>query len=88
MQNWLTPLMMEQRQYKEPLDMLRRFIESWQWQEETLALSRLRAEIDSMLEGLVPMDAQKLETFKDLSRRLKGSQNTLEASFHGRSAST
>jgi hypothetical protein len=56
---------------------LQRFIESWQRQEETQEMDRLRSEIDSMLEGQMPMDAQKVEIYKELSRRLKGSAQSV-----------
>ncbi len=83
-QDWLTPLAMEQRTYRDPLDMLQRFIESWKRHAETEELNRLGTEINSMLEGRIPMDGAKIEIFKDLSRRLKGSQKDMEATIHGR----
>jgi len=90
LQDWLTPLAMEQREYRDPAEMLKQFMEAWHRQEESLELSRLRPEIDSMLEGRTPMDSQKLEIFKDLSRRLKGSAKEMqrEAMIHGRNASS
>jgi DNA primase len=83
LQDWLTPLAMEERTYRDPGEMLQRFIESWQRQGEALELNRLRMEVNSMIEGRIPMDAAKVEVFKDLSRRLKGSPK--EASIHGTS---
>jgi DNA primase len=82
LQNWLTPLAMAQRDYKDPPDMLKKFLEAWQRQEEVSELNRLRADVDAMLDGRIPMDLAKMETFKDLSRRLKGSPKQ-EASIHG-----
>ncbi len=77
LQDWLTPLVMEQRSYRDPMDMLKRFVGDWQRQQEAGELDRLRDEINSMLEGRVPLDTQKVEYFKDLSRRLKGSSKQL-----------
>jgi DNA primase len=90
LQDWLTPLAMEQREYRDPSEMLRRFIESWQRQRETVEMARLRSEIDSMLEGRIPKDAQKIESYNDLARRLKGTpkNNEREATIHGRNANT
>jgi DNA primase len=83
LQDWLTPLAMEERTYKVPIEMLQKFLESWQRQSETMQLDKLRTEVDSMIEGRIPMDPAKIEVFKDLSRRLKGSPK--EASIHGTS---
>jgi DNA primase len=77
LQDWLTPLVMEQRSYRDPMDMLKRFIGDWQRHQESGELDKLRDEINSMLEGRAPLDAQKVEYFKDLSRRLKGSSKQL-----------
>ncbi len=90
LQEWLTPLAMEQRSYREASDMLKRFIDAWHRQSETLELGKLRQEIDSMLEGRIPMDPDKVAVFNDLSRRLKGSpkETPQEATLHGRNANT
>jgi hypothetical protein len=77
LQEWLTPIAMEQRFYREPLHALRQFIEAWQRQEEVTQLNQLRQEVDSMLEGRMPLDQHKVNVFKDLSRRLKGSSKEL-----------
>lgn len=88
LQSWLTPLAMEQRDYRDAQDMLSRFLDAWHRQEETLELGRLRQEIDAMLEGRTPMDRDKVAVFNDLSRRLKGSskETPQEATLHGRNA--
>lgn len=83
--DWLTALVFQQRAYPRPVDMLQEFLEAWRKQQDAAALVRLQPEINSMIEGRIPMDSQKVQVYNDLSRRLKGSKSTLstEAPLHG-----
>ncbi len=86
-QEWLTPLVLQERRYTHPHVMLGELSEAWRRQKEAGAWQDLKQEIDSMIEGRIPLDAQKVQRYNDLSKRLKGSKpdlNTLrEAPLHG-----
>ena len=86
-QEWLTPLVLQERHYKRPDVMLEDLVTAWQRQKETLDWHDMKDAIDSMIEGRIPMDALKIQQYKDLSKRIKGSKpdvNTLrEAPLHG-----
>ncbi len=83
-QAWLTPLALQQRSYGAPLDRLYEFLESWRRQQASNELRDLQSEIDSMIEGRIPMDSRKIQNYNELSRRLKGSKILpREAPFHG-----
>jgi DNA primase len=85
--DWLTPLVIQERQYHEPILMAEELIAAWQRQQEAHEWQELKGEIDSMIEGRIPHDAQKIQTYNDLSKRLKGSKSDLtllrEAPVHG-----
>jgi DNA primase len=83
LQTWLTPLVLEERTYRDPVESLRKFILSWKRDAEGREWLQLQGDINSMLEGRIPMDPSKIEIFKDLSRRLKGTPKDMEASIHG-----
>lgn len=72
-QDWLTSLAMQRRSYARPLETLHAFLETCEKQQMTAVLKTMQTEIDSMIEGRVPMDAKKVQQYHDLSRRLKGS---------------
>jgi DNA primase len=84
---WLTPLVLQERQYPHPNIVLAELAGAWRRQKEAALWKELKPEIDSMIEGRIPRDARKERLFHDLSRRLKGSkseENTLrEAPLHG-----
>ncbi len=86
-QEWLTPLMMQERTYKQPATTLEELCSAWERQRENEQWLNLKGEIDSMIEGRIPMDSQKIQTYHHLSRRLKGSKPDLnpltEAPLHG-----
>jgi DNA primase len=86
-QEWLTPLVLQERQYAQPHVMLEELSAAWRRQKEAGAWQDLKQEIDSMIEGRIPLDAQKVQQYNDLSKRLKGSKpdaNILrEAPLHG-----
>jgi DNA primase len=84
--SWFEGLAMQERDYGEPLSVLRDFMESARRQQQTLDWQQLKLEIDSMIEGRIPSDAQKIQRYNELSRHLKGSKpslNAQEAPFHG-----
>jgi DNA primase len=84
---WLTPLVIQERRYSQPLTMLAELADSWQRQKDVLEWQELKVEIDSMIEGRIPLDARKVHIYNDLSKRLKGSKpapnNLREAPLHG-----
>ena len=71
---WFEGLAMQERSYNDPLAVLRDFMESANRQRQTNEWLALKAEIDSMIEGRIPTDAQKIEQYHALSRQLKGSK--------------
>ncbi len=73
LQGWLMALALQQRSYTKPLENLQAYIDAYERQDVAIALQHMKADIDSMLEGRIPMDAQKVQIYHDLSRRLKGS---------------
>ncbi len=73
-QQWVTELALQQRKYSNPMGTLDELRASWKRQEETASFKDLKGEIDSMIEGRVPMDPEKIQVYNDLSRRLKGSR--------------
>jgi len=75
--NWFEGLMMQEREYAEPLSVLRDFMVSAHRQKQTSDWMALKVEIDSMIEGRIPTDAQKIEQYHELSRQLKGSKPSL-----------
>ena len=85
--DWLTPLALQQRQYAQPNVVLEELAGSWRKQREAGVWLDLKQEIDSMIEGRIPLDPRKVQEYNDLSKRLKGSKpdfNTLrEAPLHG-----
>jgi hypothetical protein len=85
--DWLTPLAIQERRYAQPLGMLADLAAAWQRQKDVLEWQALKAEIDSMIEGRIPLDAHKVQIYNDLSKRLKGSKSELtnlrEAPLHG-----
>lgn len=87
-QSWLTHLGLQQRQYAQPLSVVENLVVAWRRRQESVALASLKQEIDSMIDGRQPMDSKKVQTYNDLSRKLKGSSSTQdvrvrEAPFHG-----
>jgi len=56
---------------------LRDFMVSAHRQKQTSDWMALKVEIDSMIEGRIPTDAQKIEQYHELSRQLKGSKPSL-----------
>lgn len=87
LQDWLTPLVLHERHYKQPGTMLNELIEAWRRQEDSRHWLDLKREIDDMIEGRIPMNAEKVQQYNLLSRRLKGSKPDLnavrEAPLHG-----
>ncbi len=73
-QEWLTPLVLQQRETPHPAALLDDLVSAWQRQKEGHRWQELKGEIDSMIEGRIPLDAQKVQMYNDLSRRLKGSK--------------
>ena len=73
LQALLTTLALHPRTYGKPLEYLQAFIEAAERQDLAEALRHMKSDIDSMLEGRIPMDAEKVQVYHDLSRRLKGS---------------
>lgn len=86
-QEWLTTLVLQERTYAQPMTMLEDLCAAWRRQKESQEWQGLKLEIDSMIEGRIPLDAQKVQTYHDLSKRLKGSKpdpNAFrEAPLHG-----
>jgi len=86
-QEWLTPLAMQERAYAHPLALLEDLVGAWQRQAQAQEWQGLKGQIDSMIEGRIPLDPQKVKQYNDLSKRLKGSKpelnNLREAPFHG-----
>jgi DNA primase len=84
---WLTPLALQERQYAQPKMMLEDLAAAWRRQKDSQEWQELKGEIDSMIEGRIPLDAAKVQTYNDLSKRLKGSKpdvnNLREAPLHG-----
>jgi len=75
---WFEGLAMQERDYAEPLSVLRDFVLSSDRQQQTTEWALLKQDIDSMIEGRIPTDAQKIEKYNALSRKLKGSKPTLK----------
>jgi hypothetical protein len=86
-QEWMTPLAMQERTYGDPKAVLGDLFSAWQRQTEGRQWQELKGEIDLMIEGQVPLDPQKIQKYNELSRRLKGSKPDLnmlrEAPLHG-----
>jgi len=80
---WLTQLALRERNYPDPAGMLDRLLAGLQRQHEAVQLQMLKQDIDAMIEGRKPMDAQKVQFYNDLSKRLKGSRPATEAPLHG-----
>ena len=80
-------LALEQRTYDHPVETLKEMLQAWQRQQEAAQMQEMKKEIDSMIEGRIPMDARKAQAYHDLSRRLKGSRPSIiispEAPTHG-----
>lgn len=72
-QEWLTPLTMQQRHYANPQATLEELVAGWNRQQESIVLKGMKNEIDSMINGTIPLDPTKVQAYNDLSRRLKGS---------------
>lgn len=72
---WLTRLALQTREYARPLDVLRELLDAWQRRQQAAQLKDLKAEIDRMIEGQMPVDSEKVRTYNDLSRTLKGSKS-------------
>jgi DNA primase len=73
-QQWLLPLSLKQREYPRPEEMLGEMVAAWRKRQETLELGDLKKDIDRMIEGSIPLDAQKVQIYNDLTKRLKGSK--------------
>jgi DNA primase len=86
-QEWLTPLALQERSYPHPITLLEELAGSWQRQAQAQEWQGLKSDIDSMIDGRVPMDPGKIKQYNDLSKRLKGSKpelnNFREAPVHG-----
>jgi DNA primase len=82
-QQWLTQLALEQRTYPHPEAVLGGLVGALHRQREGVELQQLKQDIDRMIEGKTPMDTRKIQTYNDLSRRLKGSRPSREAPLHG-----
>ena len=56
-----------------------------QRQRQIQVWQQLKLEIDSMIEGRIPSDAEKIRQYNDLSKELKGTKPSFaqEAPFHG-----
>jgi DNA primase len=70
---WVTSLMPRMYEHARPEDALEHFLDAWQRQRDTAHLQSLRGDIDSMIEGRIPMDGTKVRIYNELSRKLKGS---------------
>jgi hypothetical protein len=82
-QQWLMQLGVEQRTYNHPLPVLEGLADGIRRQALVVKMQDLKQEIDSMIEGRMPMDTEKVQTYHDLSKRLKGSRPSREAPLHG-----
>jgi DNA primase len=86
-QEWLTPLALQERVHPHPMEILEDLVGAWKKQVESHEWQGLKGEIDSMIEGRIPLDPMKVKQYNDLSKRLKGSKpelnNLREAPFHG-----
>ena len=86
-QEWLTPVILQERQYKQPNVMLEDLVTAWMRQKEVHEWQELKGEIDSMIEGRIPLNAQRVQHYNNLSKRLKGSKPDpdilREAPLHG-----
>ncbi len=85
--DWLSARLMQDRQYTKPAALMQELMESWRKSQEHQEWQDLKQDIDAMIEGRLPQDAQKIQHYNSLSRRLKGSKPDLnisrEASLHG-----
>jgi DNA primase len=82
-QQRITRLAVEDRRYPDPARKLLEMVEGWQRQADAERLQTLKHEIDLMIEGQILSDPKKIQTYNDLSRRLKGSRTSREAPLHG-----
>ena len=71
---WLTILAMRQRSYPQPAAMLEEMRAAWRRRQQTGALQDLKADVESMIDGKIPLDARKIQVYNELSRELKGSK--------------
>jgi len=69
---WLTELALQTRQYTKAEDILEGLLTAWTRQKEALQFSEMKASIDAMISGVLPMDDAKVRLYNDLSRKLKG----------------
>lgn len=82
--DWAAALAMEERSYARPLQTLEELLDGWHRQQESRDWMQLKSEIDSMIEGKIPVDPAKIQRYHDLSKKLKGSKPSYsEASLHG-----
>ncbi|MFA5975915.1 MAG: DNA primase [Elusimicrobiota bacterium] len=72
---WITRLALQTREYAQPLDVMRELLGAWRRQQETTRLREMKPEIDRMINGQIPVDTQRVQTYNDLSRKLKGSKS-------------
>jgi len=84
-QNWVTGLATQERQYDKPEDVIVSLLSAIERQKQTQTWQQLKVEIDEMIEGRKPSDPDKIRRYNDLSKQLKGTKTLFaqEAPSHG-----
>ena len=71
--NWLTELMMEDKSYLNPSQVLLNVLKDIKKVELETQRKKLESEVNRMLAGQIPMDDIKVQKYNELNKQLKGS---------------
>lgn len=69
---WLTDLALQSRHYTKPDEVLDGLLVGLKRQGDTTQFAQMKASIDAMISGSIPMDDEKVRMYNDLSKKLKG----------------